>query len=118
MRIKKYNIRKHCDDLWSELVKLRAGGKCEKCWSTNVVQSHHVVPRTNWNLRFDPENGVALCKKDHLWWAHKDALEFAYWFGIKYPDRIGSLELKRHNKARHDYTLIKLDLENEIRKFK
>lgn len=121
MRIKKYNIRKHCDLLWSELVKLRAGGKCEKCGKTEQLQSHHIVPRTDWNLRFDELNGVCLCFRDHFYWAHKDMLGFGKWFVEKFPGRGERLELRRRQKGKpgkQDYTLLRIYLESEIKKFK
>lgn len=116
-KIKPYNIRKHCDDLWRDLIKLRAGGKCERCNSTNVVQSHHIIPRTNWNLRFDERNGVALCKRHHIYWAHKDAIAFINWLNIEYPGRAQSIERRRYcEQGKKDYTLLKIYLEVEIKK--
>ena len=115
-KIKLYSARKHCDDLWSKLIKLRAGGKCERCQSTTVVQGHHVIPRTNWNLRFNELNGVALCKAHHIFWAHKDAVGFTRWLDMRFPGRTEKLEIMRHEKTKHDYTLLKIYLEAEIRK--
>ena len=115
-KIKPYSARKHCDDLWSKLIKLRAGGKCERCQSTTVVQSHHIIPRTNWNLRFNELNGVALCKAHHIFWAHKDAIGFIKWLSEAFPRRIEKLEIIRHGKTKHDYTLLKIYLEQEIKK--
>ena len=34
-------IDKRLDDLWSELVKLRAGNKCEQCGGTHRLCIHH-----------------------------------------------------------------------------
>lgn len=117
-KTKHHNIRKHCDALWSELVKLRAGNKCDRCESTHMTQGHHIIPRTNWNLRYEIDNGVCLCLRHHLFWAHKDVISFTNWINRKYSGRIERLELKRNGKARHDYTLIKLYLEGEIKKYK
>jgi len=65
--------------LWAKLVKLRARGFCEKCGKTSFVQAHHVYGRTNYNVRYDPDNGVALCPGCHKWRrdsAHNSPLEF------------------------------------------
>jgi len=116
--MKRYSISKHCDSLWAELVKLRAGGECERCGKTEYLQSHHIIPRTNWNLRFDEKNGVALCRRHHLWWAHKDAIAFINWLNFEYPGRALGLERRRNNQSKHDYTLLKIYLEAEIGKLK
>ena len=109
---------KECDQLWSKLIRKRAGGRCEKCGSTKIVQAHHIIPRTNYNLRHDPENGVALCKRDHLFWSHKDAIGFIEWLNKKHPGRYKKLRHKRDNKPKHDYTLVKIYLQTEINKLK
>jgi len=65
--------------LWAKLVKLRAGNRCEKCGATKFLQSHHIYGRTNYNCRYDPDNGACLCPGDHKWRrdsAHNSPLEF------------------------------------------
>jgi hypothetical protein len=51
--------------LWAKLVKLKAGNKCEKCGSSFFLQSHHLYGRKNYNVRYDIDNGVALCPSCH-----------------------------------------------------
>lgn len=57
---------KICDELWSEAVKLRAGNKCEICQKTERLNSHHIITRNNYNVRYDLENGVCLCVGHHM----------------------------------------------------
>jgi hypothetical protein len=65
------------------LVKARAGYKCERCGAEPEDQrgfhAHHVYGRSNYRLRFEPRNGVALCWPCHNW-AETTPLEFADWF--------------------------------------
>lgn len=108
--------RKDCDAIWAKAVKARAGYKCEKENCNNKdLQSHHVVSRTNYALRFDIENGVCLCTYHHLFWAHKDALAFAEWIATKRD--IPYLESKRGNRLKHDYQAIALYLQSKIKEF-
>lgn len=101
-----------CDDLWAKLVKKRAGYQCEKCGSVKDLQSHHIVPRTHMSLRHDPENGVCLCKRHHLFWAHKDATGFSEW--IEALRDMAYLKLRRHQIFKGDWELVKLKLLQEL----
>ena len=68
-RTKKENVkklRKEADKLWKEIVLRNYQGKCFVCGSSFQVDAHHFVPRrVSLNLRYDPENGIALCRKCH-----------------------------------------------------
>lgn len=68
---------KLADKLFSELIHKR--GKCEYCGKTESLQTAHIIPRTNKHLRWNPDNAVLLCFRHHLYWAHKNPLEFAEW---------------------------------------
>lgn len=112
---------KECDALWTKAVLIRAGHKCEKenCRATKGIQAHHIIFRTNWSLRFDLENGIALCIPHHITGedsAHKDAIGFSKWIATKRD--LNYLESKRNNRAKLDYMVIKLYLENEIAKYR
>lgn len=76
----------YIDLLWGELVKIRAGLKCEYCGKTNSLNSHHIFSRSNMSLRWDVNNGICLCASHHvlgLFSAHKSPLEFAEWLREK-----------------------------------
>ena len=68
---------KKCDAIFSKIIRLR--GKCEKCGSTSNLQTAHVIGRANKQVRFDPENCLCLCTKCHIFWAHREPIEFAEW---------------------------------------
>lgn len=73
---------KNLDALWSEKVKVRAGGKCEYCGKITGLNSHHVFSRSNKRVRWDIDNGVCVCVLHHifgLFSAHKSPIEFIEW---------------------------------------
>ena len=105
----KKTIKKQCDELWSEKIKERADNKCEKCGNRRYVQAHHIIPRTNYALRYDLENGVALCRACHLYWAHKDTVDFYDWVTSRRD--IEYLKQSRHRQSKNDYQAIKIYLE-------
>lgn len=118
MKKKKSKVRV-CDDLWAIKVKERAGWKCEVCGKTPtnnkgtiLLQSHHVIPRTNYATRFRLENGVCLCYKDHIHYAHKDAMGFADWFRKHRPHDAALIEGLRYNQVKNNYEEIKEYLES------
>lgn len=105
---------KLCDELYSELIILRAGHKCEKenCNKRTKLQAHHIFSRVYFAIRHDPENGVCLCRYHHLYWAHRFPVEFMNW--IKKKRDIEKLEMIKNNQAKKDYKLIEIYLRQEI----
>ena len=114
MKIEKPHER--CLRLWKKLVKARAGNKCEHCGGTKVIQANHVIPSTNWSLRFDERNGVALCYRCHFHWWHKNPIEAIQWF-IEHRGRFeyDYLLLRKHSTAKNDYGLLEIYLEQKIK---
>jgi len=112
-------LTKQLDELWTEIIRSRSRNFedqicCERCGSTEVVQAHHIIPRTKYGTRWVLGNGVALCRRCHLYWAHKDSIEFTEWIMKKRDLR--ELELSRNNKP--DKGMMLIYLENEIEKYK
>lgn len=101
MKVKK-GIDGKLDTAWSELVKLRAGMKCEYCGKTTTLNSHHIYSRSKKSMRWNPDNGVSLCVAHHVFSstfsAHKTSLEFADWIRNKKGDKyIDNLRLKANS---------------------
>lgn len=81
---------KHLDTLWAKAVKLIAHNQCEivtdkRCPNIggegkgHGLNAHHIIGRSNLNVRWDVCNGVMLCVKHHvfsMWSAHKNP----FWF--------------------------------------
>lgn len=99
-----------CDALWAEAVKKKAGYVCEYCGAEKSLQAHHIISRVHWPIRYDLENGVCLCRYHHLFWAHREALEFLEW--IKDKRDLEKLKLRKHTKGKLDFAAIEIYLTN------
>ena len=51
--------------LWTLIVKLRDGYKCAVCGSIKNLNTHHIVDKRFYPLRYDPKNGITLCALHH-----------------------------------------------------
>ena len=115
-------IKKKLDKLWSELIKKRAKEMCEMCGKSTMLNSHHIISRSNLNLRWDLHNGVCLCVSCHSLSnhsAHKDPLGFAEWVRQHRPDDYNYLMVKRNERFDKDYERIERELKkwNELKYF-
>lgn len=93
--------------------------KCCKCGRTQKLQASHVYPKgTHRSMEYDLDNVKTLCYCCHIHWWHKNPIESATWFNEKYPDRAKRLKLmSQTSHGVPDYNLIKLYLEQEIKKY-
>lgn len=57
-------LKKECDKLWAEAVRLRAKGYCELC-GMEGADAHHIEGRKRLSVRWDLDNGIFLCKSHH-----------------------------------------------------
>ena len=130
-------LKKQLDILWAKAVKLRAKNQCEivtdkRCSNRSGegqgkgLNAHHIIGRSNFNVRWDIENGVALCVGHHvfsIWSAHKNP----FWFLEKMIDNRGQMwyikleekALKNNGVAKHtmeDLEEIKMGLLKIIKK--
>ena len=64
-KLPRKRLEQKLDALWSALVKLRDGGKCQHCGKTFGLEAHHVIERRYTATRWDLENGVTLCYHCH-----------------------------------------------------
>jgi len=87
------------DTLFSEII--RSQGVCDRCGSTKNLQCAHVLSRRHLQTRWDFENGLCLCTKCHLFWAHKEPHEFVRWFDDKFGGRLYDELKKRANKTKN-----------------
>lgn len=58
-------LRDHCDRLWSECVKLRAGMRSEYSGKTERLCSHHLIGKACYRLRYELENGYCCTAGEH-----------------------------------------------------
>lgn len=63
---------KTLDKIWSFAVKEKYNFQCANCEVQNYLNSHHVISRINYNVRWDLDNGISLCSGDHKF--NKDSI--------------------------------------------
>lgn len=111
-KTRKQSLSKICDDLWSKLVKIRAWFRCEHCWKTKFLNSHHLFTRNNWSTRYDLDNGICLCSWCHTmsrnFSAHQTPMEFTERV-IEYRWRERYENLKRKTKKARDQNYDKIE---------
>ena len=88
---------------------IRSKGYCEKCGIEDNLQCCHIIPRTNKTLRWDILNAISMCMRCHIWWSHKNPLDFTDWFKRKFPGRYDYLMENRNKivkRTEEDYNEI------------
>ena len=61
-------LEKELDDLWREIIYLKYDYTCEMCgkkMTPEECHAHHIIPRGNFNVRWDLGNGSLLCNYNH-----------------------------------------------------
>ncbi len=94
-------LRDQLDKLWAEIIKQRAGNRCEhrtyavRCKKITYLNTHHIFSRSNLSVRWDLDNGVCLCSGHHTLnncSAHKAPAEFIEWikemWGIEWYENL------------------------------
>lgn len=100
------------DDLWRDAI--RSIGYCEKCGKTSGMQAHHIFAKGHHRiLRWNLLNGICLCYRCHIHWAHADSVSFVRWLeDYKGARLIDGLTLESQRDARYmDFDEIKASLE-------
>lgn len=92
-------LKKLCDTLVKQIVKIRDNFTCQKCGkkvSGSDCQGSHVIPVSAGNkLAFDEMNLKVLCYHCHFNWWHKDPTAADKWFKEKFPERDAYLQANR-----------------------
>ena len=113
--------KKNLDKLFQIAINNR-DNECKKCKKQQALNAHHLFSRARMNTRWDLDNGILLCAGCHvfssLFSAHKTPRAFFRWIeeykGKKWLD---DLENRSQLTAKNlDYNLIRLYLEQEIKK--
>ena len=89
-------LQNRCLKLWCELVKVRAGNKCETsgCGAIERLNAHHIESYSlNPGLRYEPVNGLCLCPKCHKFGRHSAHKSYIFMHRMHklYPVRFESL---------------------------
>lgn len=92
------------DKAWSRLVKIKVGA-CEYCGTSYNLEAHHIVTRSRMSTRWDPDNGICLCKNHHTddkFSAHQSPSSFHDCIvKIKGVELIESIEKKSYSLGKY-----------------
>jgi len=75
--------------LWSKVVRLK--GYCEICGPKvhhDVLHAHHIYSCRHQGTRYKLENGCCLCPAHHIYFAHRDIMEFSDWVQANRPKEL------------------------------
>ena len=89
--MKRTEIRK-LDKLWSEKIKIIWGYKCARCGRTEYLNSHHIIGKSNFNTRWDLNNGICLCSGCHMWVHYQGLLGTRFIEGVIKAETLSYLE--------------------------
>lgn len=102
----KSSLTKKLDKAFSILV--RKVGKCEKCGKKENLQCCHIFSRANRSTRWFRLNAFCLCGGCHLFWGHKNPVEFTEWT----KERLGINnyeELRREAKSTKKWSVWEME---------
>jgi len=75
--------------IWKLKVKQRDKYTCQYCKvpvQGSNCHAHHIKPKSIYRrMAYDISNGITLCYKHHLQFAHLDSTTFTDWFRKTYP---------------------------------
>lgn len=96
----KTKLKKKLDTVFSKYIRAR-DGKCLRCGRTDTLQCAHIESRTHLATRWDEENAVTLCYKDHIHWAHKEPVAFTKWLYEKFGDVVDTVHIRSHEVRKY-----------------
>lgn len=70
----KKSLKKLLDKEFSLIVRKK--GRCSRCGKKDNLQCAHIFSRSLLSTRWNLDNAICLCGGCHLWWAHKNPVEF------------------------------------------
>ena len=105
------------DQLFSEFIRKRANGICERCGSDKGwkgLQCSHFFGRAKKSVRWDEENAAALCFGCHQFFT-SHPLEHTDWFRKRLGDKFDLLVLRAHIPHKPDREAIELYYREKVK---
>lgn len=110
---------KTLDTLWSKATKKLAGNKCEVCGKVDTLNSHHVIGRSNYALRWEIKNSVVLCANHHKFSrefsAHNNPVWFDGWLRDNKPEQYEFLQKPESRSIKKWTEEARLEKYNELK---
>jgi predicted restriction endonuclease len=118
--------KKKCDNQWKLAVRKKWGNCCAVCKATELLDTHHLIDRSNKPSRHDINNGILLCKNHHKFSkelsAHHNPINFAHWLLINHQDIFDYIVnisgQKKEGEITKSYKSIYMELEQYLKENK
>lgn len=111
--------RAELKQLFSRIIRER-DKICQKCQKHNSTQAAHIFSERHLSTRWLPDNGIGLCYYCHIYWSHREPVEFTLWIIEKIGKRkFNFLDRKRKERAKFNkdfYLKTKKELTNYLLK--
>jgi hypothetical protein len=109
-----------CTRLWSEIVKMKAGYVSEYSGQAGSLNSHHLLGKSSYALRFDTRGGICLTAGEHKLNAHSDdnysfVTELREIVKRREGENIIEILEMQKNRTGSRLEIIVLELEQELR---
>lgn len=112
--------KKELDRLLREACFARDKNRCQVCGKTETLAPSHIYPKGRYRrMRWDIDNVITFCFYHHIGWWHKNPIEAHEWLQEFLPkERLKALKLRSDTCSgqKMDYELIRLDLEQTLKK--
>jgi hypothetical protein len=102
-RLCKTHARKTADDLMSAYIRSR-DRTCRRCGVSDRLQHAHLISRGARFIRYEPENGIALCAGCHYYFTLGPA-RWNVWLEENMPGRLALLARLEAVRERSGYTI-------------
>ena len=99
-KTERQKLIKELDAQTSKIVKKRDKGICQRC-GRRGTETSHVVPRSNYYLRWNLNNLKWLCHRCHFFWWHKNPMAAWQWYQLEFPERADFVLEHEHDVARY-----------------
>ena len=96
MKPKKKKIKESAVDKVFSLWIRNKDKTCQRCGTNQNLQCAHIFSRTARSVRWEPLNALTLCYKCHLFWAHKNPIEFTEFIRLRLGEKDFALLKKKY----------------------
>lgn len=95
--------KQKCSNVYSKVIKVR-DGQCRNCNTVHNLQCAHLLRRSQGDWTYTRlDNAVALCRKCHVYYTHREA-EWGLWIGEHFgPDHYMKLKQIASEGARKKF---------------
>lgn len=121
-------LKKDCDELWSECIKARAKYKSEisgkegrQIGGDSILNAHHISGKSSLRLRYELENGICLTKGEHFFGIHHQGRQKSYEEKIKKvkgKDIYEKMKRLKNITGKTDLNIVEIYLKKKLSEYK